>query len=182
MQDNRHVGWYKLCSVPNHMKLLNNEISVPPRVRKLVRFPTHQESLAFVVASLSLDEYSSEERMSQWYSKADYLSFNDTSKMISSALRRFRHGELLLTAFSEDHNLSQQALNTWSYDGDSRRGIEIWANLKHGQQRRLKRKAAIQGLLFLQKEMRARDEASPDILCRFSELLTHDAREFARRM
>jgi hypothetical protein len=77
----------------------------------------------------------------------------------------------------------KRVLNEWATHGHSRRGLERWANAKHGEERQQDQFQAIMAVLRAQDDMLARkNKIDEEKLRKISHKSTKLSRQFARMM
>jgi len=162
-----------------------------PRMSNLsVSFPETDQELARVVAEIEpCMNYSEEDRKNLWYTRSDYHFARSSARVIAKESERYGHSKQLegvyISAFQQQ---AQDALNLWALHGHSRRGLERWANSRHGHVRKDDQYMYQQGVLRAQQEIKLKDscggdkQAQAERLREVGFILSRKSRLFAQMM
>ncbi|GKY99010.1 hypothetical protein MPSEU_000856700 [Mayamaea pseudoterrestris] len=121
-----------------------------------------------------------------WYQQSDMSTIKRKALMVSKEAQRYGVGSLLSNTYGSNSNETQDALNTWCRNANSRRGLERWINDEYSAKRSDIRRRTIQSVLRAQQKMR--EESINDVgygmkvISRLSEAFSQDSRNFARAM
>jgi hypothetical protein len=131
--------------------------------------------------------FSDEQRKDRWFARSDYHFSRQSARVIAKESERYGHSKHLegvyTSAFSQQ---AQDMLNLWSLHGHSRRGLERWANSRHGRIRKEDQQMYEQGILRAQQELKLKNEgdknAQAERLREVSLVLSRKSRLFAQMM
>ena len=142
----------------------------------------NDELLHTIVCELpNREDFTPEDHSALWFSKAEYQSSRMEAKVISREASRYGFSKNLDGTFGEKSTTAQELLQMWCASGDSRRGLERWANHEHGQVRSKDQFQAIQIIIEAQDNMMASgDVIDHEKLRKVSHKATKTARQFAR--
>jgi hypothetical protein len=150
-----------------------------------VQFP-NEERISSVVCTLpNREDFTEEDHELLWFSKADYHMGRSAAKVISRESVRFGLSKHLDDTYTEKNSDAQERLQLWTSHGDSRRGLERWANKEHGDKRQQQQFDAIMAVLEAQDELLASSrncKVDVEKLRKVSHKATKTARHFARMM
>ncbi|KAL3911859.1 MAG: hypothetical protein SGILL_007120 [Bacillariaceae sp.] len=152
-----------------------------------VKFP---EQIAQVVAEIEpCFSYTDEQRKDLWFARSDYHFSRQSARVIAKESERYGHSKHLegvyISAFSQQ---VQDTLNLWALHGHTRRGLERWANSRHGLIRKNDHEMYEQGILRTQQEMKLKNACEGDKvkqaerLREVSLVLSRKSRLFAQMM
>jgi hypothetical protein len=152
--------------------------------KKRVRFPTEDESIAIIVCTVpNREDYIEEDHGLLFFSRSDYHISRSSAKMISRESERYGFSKNLEESYTEKCKTAQESLNQWTSHGHSRRGLERWANRKHGDARQQDQFQSVMAVLRAQDDMLAgRKGIDPEQIRKVSHKATKIARHFARMM
>jgi hypothetical protein len=121
-----------------------------------------------------------------WYQRADMKNTKRNAVLVSKKANRYGFGSLLTNTYGKPCPATQDALNTWSRNGNSRRGLERFINSEYSAQRDDIRRRTIQSVLRAQEKMRDENLTEPDhimkVLSSLSKLFSRDSKNFSRAM
>lgn len=118
-----------------------------------------------------------------YFSRAEYQMSRSGAKVISKEAERYGYSKNLDETYSSKSAEIQDRLNLWACHGHSRRGLERWANTKHGEERQQDQFQAIMAVLRAQDEMISKkNEVDCEKLRKVSHKATKTSRHFARMM
>lgn len=121
-----------------------------------------------------------------WFQQTDMSMIKRKALLISKEAQRFGLGSLLSNTYGHENNETQEALNTWCRNANSRRGLERWINDEYSAKRSDIRRRTIQSVLRAQQKMREENINDVDygikVIARLSEAFSQDSRNFARAM
>jgi hypothetical protein len=121
-----------------------------------------------------------------WYQHADMSHMKRKAVLVSKEANRYGFGSLLTNTYGKTCDATQDALNTWSRNGNSRRGLERWINDEYAAKRADIRRRTIQSVLRAQDKMREEKLTEPEytmkVLSRLSEAFSRDSMNFSRAM
>ena len=153
-----------------------------------VKFP--EEHIAQVV--LEIDpcfSFTDEQRKCLWYARSDYHFSKQSARVVAKESERYGHSKHLegvyISAYSQQ---VQDTLNLWALHGHTRRGLERWANSRHGLIRKNDHEMYEQGILRAQQEMKFKNACEGDKdqqaerLREVSLVLSRKSRLFAQMM
>jgi hypothetical protein len=152
--------------------------------KKRVRFPVEDESIAIIVCTIpNREDYIEEDHGLLFFSRGDYHISRSSAKMISRESERYGFSKNLEETYKEKSKAAQDSLNQWTSRGDSRRGLERWANRKHGDARQQDQFQSVMAVLRAQDDMlAARKGIDHEQIRKVSHKATKIARHFARMM
>jgi hypothetical protein len=121
-----------------------------------------------------------------WYQHSDRRHTKRNASLDSKEANLHGFGSLLTNTYGKTCPATQDALNTWSRNGNSRRGLERWINGEYAAQRDDIRRRTIQSVLRAQNKMRNENLTEPDnimkVLSTLSRLFSRDSTNFSRAM
>ena len=121
-----------------------------------------------------------------WYQHDDMSHMKQNAVLISKEAIRYGFGSLLRNTYGKPCPATQDALNTWSRNGDSRRGLERWINGEYAARKAVIIRRTIQSVLRAQDKMRKENRTEPDlivdILSSLSSAFSRDSKNFSRAM
>ena len=121
-----------------------------------------------------------------WYQHADMSHMRRNAALVSKEATRYGFGSLLTKTYGKTCPATQDALNTWSRHGNSRRGLERFINSEYSAQRDDTRRRTIQSVLRAQDRMREDNITEPDqtmnVLSTLSKVFSRDSTNFSRAM
>jgi hypothetical protein len=121
-----------------------------------------------------------------WYQHADMTHMKRKAVLVSKEANRYGFGSLLTNTYGKTGDATQDALNTWSRNGNSRRGLERWINDEYAAKRADIRRRTIQSVLRAQDKMMEENLTEPEytmrVLSRLSEAFSRDSMNFSRAM
>jgi hypothetical protein len=121
-----------------------------------------------------------------WYQHTDLAHIKRKAMVVSKEAHRYGFGSLLTNTYGRTGDDTQEALNTWVCNGNSRRGLERWINDEYAAKRADIRRRTIQSVLRAQSKMKEEGmydyEYSSKVIARLSEAFSIDSRNFARAM
>jgi hypothetical protein len=152
--------------------------------KKRVRFPVEDESIGTVVCTIpNREDYIDEDHGLLFFSRSDYHISRSSAKMISRESERYGFSKNLEDTYAEKSKAAQESLNLWTSNGHSRRGLERWANRKHGDARQQDQFQSVMAVLRAQDDMlAARKGVDHEQIRKVSHKATRIARHFARMM
>jgi hypothetical protein len=152
--------------------------------KKRVRFPVEDESIAIIVCTIpNREDYIEEDHGLLFFSRSDYHISRSSAKMISRESERYGFSKNLEETYTEKSKIAQESLNLWTSRGHSRRGLERWANRKHGDARQQDQFQSVMAVLRAQDDMLAgRKGIDHEQIRKVSHKATKIARHFARMM
>jgi len=151
-----------------------------------VRFPPSDDNLcSYHDEAAVMDQI--ESRRDVWYQHADLTHIKRKAMMVSREAHRYGFGSLLTNTYGNPGNSeTQEVLNTWARNANSRRGLERWINDEYSAKRSDIRRRTIQSVLRAQEKMRQEGIEDPEyqikVISRLSEAFSQDSRKFARSM
>ena len=170
------------------------------KTKKSVKFPEEESHLAVVVCEIPhREEFSPEDMASLFFTRENYQHTRSAARIISKEAERYGFSKCLEDTYCEKSSEAQTKLNEWvAYmtTGSnkncskevqpiqaSKRGLERWANSKHGEIRQQDQFSAIMAVLRAQDDMVARKNAiDMEKLRKVSYRATKKSRHFARMM
>jgi hypothetical protein len=156
----------------------------PTKKPRRARFPEDTSNLAVVVAFIpSVNDFTVYERKNIWFDKESFVTFKATAKEIALQARKFSFDELIVSDYKG--NQDADALLKWAKHGHSRRGLEQWVNLSHGQQRQCEKEMTVRAVLNHQHALKERNEDKDVIvndLANVSRKCSMNAKAFAERL
>lgn len=152
--------------------------------KKRVRFPVEDESIAIIVCTIpNREDYIEEDHGLLFFSRSDYHLSRSSAKLISRESERYGFSKNLEATYVEKCKAAQESLNLWTSRGHSRRGLERWANRKHGDARQQDQFQSVMAVLRAQDDMlAARKGIDHEQIRKVSHKATKIARHFARMM
>ena len=121
-----------------------------------------------------------------WFQQSDMSTIKRKALMVSKEAQRYGVGSLLSNTYGSNTSETQEALNTWCRNANSRRGLERWINDEYSAKRSDIRRRTIQSVLRAQQKMREENINDVDygmkVISRLSEAFSQDSRNFARAM
>jgi hypothetical protein len=121
-----------------------------------------------------------------WYQHVEMSHMKRKAVLVSKEANRYGFGSLLTNTYGKSCQATQDALNTWSRSGNSRRGLERWINDEYAAKRADIRRRTIQSVLRAQDKMREEKLTEPGytmkVLSRLSEAFSRDSMHFAQAM
>jgi hypothetical protein len=121
-----------------------------------------------------------------WFQQSDMSTIKRKALMVSKDAQRYGVGSLLSNTYGSSSSETQEALNTWCRNANSRRGLERWINDEYSAKRSDIRRRTIQSVLRAQQKMREENindiEYGWKVVSRLSEAFSQDSRIFARAM
>jgi hypothetical protein len=121
-----------------------------------------------------------------WYDHSDRSYMKRDAILVTKEANRCGFGTLLTNTYGKSCNATQDALNTWSRLGCSRRGLERFINSEYSAQRVDIRRRTIQSVLQAQDRMREENLTEPDhvmnVLSGLSKVFSRDSTDFSRAM
>lgn len=152
-------------------------------VKRSVRFEEEERLCAFHDGAV-LDQV--ESRKDIWYQHADLAHIKRKAMVVSKEAHRYGFGSLLTNTYGNTGDETQDALNAWSRNANSRRGLERWINDEYSAKRSDIRRRTIQSVLRAQDKMRQENisdiEYGMKVISRLSEAFSQDSRNFARML
>jgi hypothetical protein len=125
-------------------------------------------------------------RKELWFQQSDMSTIKRKALQISKEAQRYGVGSLLSNTYGSNNSETQEALNTWCRNANSRRGLERWINNEYSAKRSDIRRRTIQSVLRAQQKMREENINDVDygmkVISRLSEAFSQDSRNFARAM
>lgn len=148
------------------------------------------ENLAQVVAEIEpCFNYTEAQRKDLWFARSDYHFSRQSARVVAKESERYGHSKHLegvyISAFSRP---VQDNLNLWALHGHTRRGLERWANSRHGRIRKDDQQMYEQGILRAQQEIKLKNTCDGDVdrqaerLREVSLVLSRKSRLFAQMM
>jgi hypothetical protein len=152
--------------------------------KKRVRFPVEDASIAIIVCTIpNREDYIEEDHGLLFFSRSDYHISRSSAKMISRESERYGYSKNLEETYTEKSKIAQESLNLWASSGHARRGLERWANRKHGDARQQDQFQSVMAVLRAQDDMLAgRKGIDHEQIRKVSHKATKIARHFARMM
>jgi hypothetical protein len=152
--------------------------------KKRVRFPVEDASIAIIVCTIpNREDYIEEDHGLLFFSRSDYHISRSSAKMISRESERYGYSKNLEETYTEKSKIAQESLNLWTSSGHARRGLERWANRKHGDARQQDQFQSVMAVLRAQDDMLAgRKGIDHEQIRKVSHKATKIARHFARMM
>jgi hypothetical protein len=122
-----------------------------------------------------------------WYHHTDMDRMKRRAvRLCQETRRRCIFGSLLTNTYGKSCDATQDALNTWSRNRNSKRGLERWMNDEYAARRTDIRRRTVQSVLRAQDRMREESLTNPDntvgVLSRVSEVFSKDSKTFSRAM
>jgi hypothetical protein len=121
-----------------------------------------------------------------WYQHAEMSRMKRRAAQASKEAHQCGIGSLLTNTYGKTCDATQDALNTWSRTGNSRRGLERWINDEYAANRADIRRRTIRSVLRAQDKMREENLTEPDstlqVLSTLSETFSRDSTKFARAL
>jgi hypothetical protein len=121
-----------------------------------------------------------------WYQDADRSHIKRDVILVTLEANRCGFGSLLTNTYGKPCRATQDALNTWSRNGNSRRGLERFINSEYSAQRLDIRRRTIKSVLRAQDRMREENVTEPDqtmdVLSSLSIVFSRDSTTFSRAM
>jgi hypothetical protein len=121
-----------------------------------------------------------------WYQHSELSRIKRKALVISKEANQYGFGSLLTNTYGRAGDEMQDALNTWSRNGNSRRGLERWINDEYAAKRSDIRRRTIQSVLRAQTKLREEAINNVDygikVISRLSEAFSVDSRNFAYAM
>jgi hypothetical protein len=121
-----------------------------------------------------------------WYQQTDMSHMKRNAVLVSKEAIRYGFGSLLRNTYGQPCPATQDALNTWSENGDSRRGLERWINGEYAARKAVIIRRTIQSVLRAQDKMRKENLVEPDlimnILSSLSSAFSRDSKNISRAM
>lgn len=118
-----------------------------------------------------------------WYQHTELSHIKRKAMVVSKEAHRYGFGSLLTNTYGNPGDETQEALNTWSRNANSRRGLERWINDEYSAKRSDIRRRTIQSVLRAQQKMREESITDPEygmkVISRLSEAFSQDSRNFA---
>jgi hypothetical protein len=156
--------------------------------RRSVSFPSSPTALHTVVCYIETrEELDNVEDL--YFTRTDYQASRSAAKTISKEAERCGYSKNLVDTFSSKSSDIQERLNLWAVHGHSRRGLERWANSKHGEERQQEQFQAIMAVLRAQDDMLAKKSSTGgaavldcEKLRKISYKATKTSRHFARML
>ena len=130
-------------------------------MKKSVRFPEDESDLASQVVEIEnrLD-ISEDERKILWFTRSDCHFCRSSARVISKEAERYGYSKNLDRVYvTAANDVVQAKLNMWVLHGHSRRGLERWANMSHGQARKEDQFIYLKGIINAQEDLRVRSQA-----------------------
>lgn len=159
-------------------------MAVPESKKRSIRFPESDDNLCSFHAGAVLDQVDS--RKDIWYQQTELSHIKRKAVVVSKEAHRYGFGSLLTNTYGNAGDETQDALNTWARNANSRRGLERWINNEYSAKRSDIRRRTIQSVLRAQEKMRVENIDDPDygmkVLSRLSEAFSQDSRNFAACM
>lgn len=156
------------------------------RSNKRVSFPSEDDKrqLAQVVCTLPhREDFTDDDLHNLFFSRNDYQMSRSSARVVSKESERYGFSKSLDETYCEKSSAVQERLNEWAVSGHSRRGLERWANSKHGEERQQDQFQAIMTVLRCQDDMIARNNSiDVDKLRKVAHKATKTSRHFARMM
>lgn len=153
---------------------------------KTVRFADDEEggSLTELLCTIPhREDFSDAELNTLFFSRADYHLSRSSAKVISKESEKFGYSKNLDGVYQEKSKEIQDCLNLWAASGHTRRGLERWANRRHGEQRQQDQFNAIMTVLREQDDMiTKKGKVNDEALRKVSHKATRTSRHFARMM
>jgi hypothetical protein len=107
-------------------------------------------------------------------------------RLCQETRRRCIFGSLLTNTYGKSCDATQDALNAWSRNIHSKRGLERWMNDEYAARRADIRRRAVHSVLRAQDKMREESLTEADdtmrVLSRVSEVFSKDSKIFSRAM
>ena len=152
--------------------------------KKRVSFDADHEKMAQVVCEIpKCDEMTNDVLNDLYFCREDYSEQRMEAKSTSREADRSGVAKHLDETFSEKNKDAQDRLNTWTTAGSDCRGLERWANRKHGDKRQQDQFNAIMTVLQVQDDLWAsKRKVDDEALRKASHKATRAARHFARMM
>ena len=155
-----------------------------PSSIKSVRFA---QNVACVVSQVpSRNEMDPEDILLQWFSSEEFSQIKSTAKEIAFQARCYGFDRLLDNTLDvRTTSSSASSLQKWTLKSDMRRGLEMWINKSHTQERHRRRKMTIDSVLDCQEVLWAKNVPPEDMeteLANVSELCSLSSKVFAARM
>lgn len=151
------------------------------RPRQSVSF--HEQEAQVVLEVDSCFDFADHVRQALWHTRNDYQFSRSSARVIAKESERYGHSRHLDGVYLTNYDQQvQDSLNLWCLHGNTRRGLERWANAVHGQERKDDQYVYIQGVLRAQAEMRLRDDYSDERLREVGHVLSRKSRLFAQMM
>jgi hypothetical protein len=155
-----------------------------PQPQRRVSFPEEEGAISTIVCELpSIDDFTEEDLERLWFSKADYHMSRAAAKVVSRESARFGFSKNLDDTYTEKNPDALERLQLWAVHGDSRRGLERWANKDHGELRQQDQYDVVMVILEAQDDMLSKSKdrkVDPEKLRKVSHKATKTARHFAR--
>jgi hypothetical protein len=149
--------------------------------KKRVRFPAIIASIVCTIPNR--EDYIEEDHGLLFFSRSDYHISRSSAKMISRESERYGFSKNLEETYTEKSKIAQDSLNLWTSRGHARRGLERWANRKHGDARQQDQFQSVMAVLRAQDDMLAgRKGIDHEQIRKVSHKATKIARHFARMM
>jgi hypothetical protein len=152
------------------------------RNEKSVRF-ADDENLCIYHAGAVMD-FESVCRTDIWYLQVELFNMKRKALAISRETQRYGLGNLLTNTYGKNCSQAQEAINTWTQNGNGRRGLERWVNEGFAAVRGDIRRRNVKSVLRAQRKMREEGlydaQYCMDVLSRLSEAFSVDARCFGR--
>ena len=148
-----------------------------------VSFPADDSNLHTVLCYIETREELALDDL--YFTRADYHMSRSAAKVISKEAERYGYSKNLVDTFVSTGKSPeiQDRLNLWCVHGHSRRGLERWANSKHGEDRQQDQFQAIMAVLRAQDDMLAKSNVLDcEKLRKVSHKATKTSRHFARMM
>ncbi|GKY99607.1 hypothetical protein MPSEU_000915000 [Mayamaea pseudoterrestris] len=161
----------------------SNNIDGLQKTKKSVSFPSNHEHLHVIVCLIETREELDLEDL--YFTRTDYHSSRTAAKLTSREAERCGYSKNLNETFDAQKSAEiQDKLNLWCVHGHSRRGLERWANSKHGEERQADQFQATMAVLRAQDDMLCSGKRRVDLekLRRVSHKATKTSRQFARMM
>ena len=121
-----------------------------------------------------------------WYQHTELAHMKRKAQAVAREAVKYGFGTLLANTYGRSSEDVQESLNSWTRNGQSRRGLERWINDEYAAKRSDIRRRTIQSVLRAQAKMQNDGvddyEYGLKVLSRLSEAFSIDSRQFARCM
>jgi hypothetical protein len=158
--------------------------STSSSIKRSIRFANDEELCVYYGdAVMDIDEVCESDI---WYNHSDRSYMKRDAILVTNEANRCGFGSLLTNTYGRPCAATQDALNTWSRLGNSRRGLERFINSEYSAQRADIRRRTIQSVLRAQDQMREENLTEPDnamnVLSGLSQVFSRDSTDFSLAM
>eukprot|EP00934_Nitzschia_sp_Nitz4_P001339 Nitzschia sp. Nitz4//scaffold163_size50693//30526//31266//NITZ4_006990-RA/size50693-processed-gene-0.48-mRNA-1//-1//CDS//3329538037//1339//frame0 len=152
------------------------------RPRQNISFAEEESKVVLEVESCF--DFPDDIRSALWNSRKDYEFARSSARVIAKESERYGHSRHLDGVYylRMEPQEAQDSLNLWCLHGNTRRGLERWANAVHGNERKEDQYMYVQGVLKAQAEMKLKDEFSEERLSQVAHLLSSKSRTYAKML